>query len=91
MNEEPMPEAKTTTTMSVTTTTSGKRFVLKRRLQNGSLSSPSNGNGNGDSSNGGNTIIPQLVATGTNSTPGTATHLGPRGPSGSLKIRKIEP
>ncbi|KPU78983.1 uncharacterized protein Dana_GF10888, isoform B [Drosophila ananassae] len=91
VNEEPMPEAKTTTTMSVTTTTSGKRFVLKRRLQNGSLSSPSNGNGNGDSSNGGNTIIPQLVATGTNSTPGTATHLGPRGPSGSLKIRKIEP
>jgi len=89
VNEEPTQAGKTAAVATVTTT--GKRYVLKRRLQNGAISSPSNGNGEA-SSNGG-ILMPQLVSTATGSaavSPGVA-HLAPRGPSGGLKIRKIEP
>ncbi|XP_017121911.1 uncharacterized protein LOC108142509 isoform X3 [Drosophila elegans] len=95
VNEEPAQGAKTVSLATVTTTTTattGKRFVLKRRLHNGSISSPSNGNGEA-SSNGGPLMMPQLVSTAAGSAGVSAgvAHITPRGPSGSLKIRKIEP
>lgn len=98
VNEETPTQGAKIATLAVTTTatvpSTAKRFVLKRRLQNGSASSPSNGS-NGEASNGG-PLMPQLVSTATGapaavtSTPGV-TQLTPRGPSGGLKIRKIEP
>ncbi|KAH8305212.1 hypothetical protein KR018_003245 [Drosophila ironensis] len=75
-----------TPSTALTLTSTGKRFVLKRRLQNGSLgSAPSNGNGNGDTTPTSTPMMPQLVAAS-----GTPSLAG-RGPPGGLKIRKIEP
>eukprot|EP00099_Drosophila_melanogaster_P012633 NP_001286956.1 veloren, isoform D [Drosophila melanogaster] len=95
VNEEPALAGKTAALAPASTTAAaptGKRFVLKRRLHNGAVSSPTNGNGEA-SSNGG-ALIPQLVSTAAATTTGVSSgvaHLGPRGPSGGLKIRKIEP
>ncbi|XP_034480938.1 sentrin-specific protease 6 isoform X3 [Drosophila innubila] len=90
----------TNTNANVMTGTTGRRFVLKRRLQNGAASGPannaaeSNNNGNGN----GNQLVPQLISSpalsnNNNSASGgtlvsnRVTGVG----SGSLKIRKIEP
>ncbi|XP_017028788.1 sentrin-specific protease 6 isoform X3 [Drosophila kikkawai] len=89
--ELPTQAAKTATVATATVPPTGKRFVLKRRLQNGAVSASSNGSGNGEASNGGS-LMPQLVSTSSVAATSVATvPLGSRGPSGGLKIRKIEP
>ncbi|XP_064547590.1 sentrin-specific protease 6 isoform X3 [Drosophila montana] len=89
----------TTTSPTVMTGTTARRFVLKRRLQNGASASPSNGNGAnaGENNNSNQVVMPHLVSTSplsnSSSTPssliakGVAASVG----TGSLKIRKIEP
>lgn len=94
------PTVTTTTTNSGGTTNvmTGRRFVLKRRLQNGvGAASPNTActtNGGENSSNG-VPLMPQLVSTPSslnNSSVGSsATLLSNRVSSGSLKIRKIDP
>lgn len=94
------PTVTTSTTNSggATNVMTGRRFVLKRRLQNGvGASSPSTActtNG-GESSSNGVPLMPQLVSTpsslNNSSVASSTTLLSNRVSSGSLKIRKIDP
>lgn len=91
--------ATTTTSATVMAGTTTRRFVLKRRLQNGASASPSNSNGaNGGEANSTNSqLVPQLISTASslsNNTPSAGSALLAKGVAsvgtGSLKIRKIE-
>ncbi|XP_017863621.1 PREDICTED: sentrin-specific protease 6 isoform X3 [Drosophila arizonae] len=91
--------ATTTTSATVMAGTTTRRFVLKRRLQNGASASPSNSNSaNGGEANSANSqLVPQLISTASslsNNTPSAGSALLAKGVAsvgtGSLKIRKIE-
>ncbi|XP_062135947.1 sentrin-specific protease 6 isoform X2 [Drosophila sulfurigaster albostrigata] len=92
----------TTTTTVLPGTTTARRFVLKRRLQNGAVGSPSGANG--ADNNTGNQMVPQLISSpalsvgasnnSSNAVSSPSNLLTNRMAgvgSGSLKIRKIEP
>lgn len=86
----------TNTSANVMTGTTGRRFVLKRRLQNGAASGPANNGGESNNNGNGNQLVPQLIsspALGNNNSASGAlvsNRVASVG-SGSLKIRKIEP